>query len=81
MSAKILPAVAAAILLGTTVFASAQTAPYPQGPRAYAPGFVAGPGAWYDPYAGTPFQGVAPYSSYHEPDPYAGTVFDGVAPY
>jgi hypothetical protein len=84
MSAKILPALVAGLLLGTTVLASAQTRNYRQDPyggyrqqrmmqypRAY----------WRDPYAGTPFQDVAPYSNYGEPDPYAGTVYQGVAPY
>jgi hypothetical protein len=34
-----------------------------------------------DPYYGTPFQNVAPYTSYGQPDPYRGTVYDNVAPY
>jgi hypothetical protein len=36
---------------------------------------------WQNPYAGTPFYNVAPYSPNQQPDPYWGTVFEGVAPY
>jgi hypothetical protein len=36
---------------------------------------------WTDPYYGTPFENVAPYTAYGQPDPYRGTVFDNVAPY
>jgi hypothetical protein len=78
MSAKILPAIVVGLLLGTTALASAQPTPYGYGP----PGMVMGPDAyWQGPYAGTPFQDVAPYTSNQEPDPYAGTIWDGVAPY
>jgi hypothetical protein len=81
MSAKILPAIVVGLLLGTTALASAQN--YQQYPYGYGPQrMMPYPGAyWQDPYAGTPFQGVAPYNSNEEPDPYQGTVYEGVAPY
>jgi hypothetical protein len=35
-----------------------------------------------DPYAGTVFDGVAPYGAVPRScDPYAGTIWEGVAPY
>jgi len=34
-----------------------------------------------DPYAGTYWEGVAPYASNARCDPLKGTVFDDVAPY
>jgi hypothetical protein len=35
-----------------------------------------------DPYAGTVFDGVAPYGAVPSScDPYAGTIWEGVAPY
>jgi hypothetical protein len=88
MTEKI-PAILAvtALLLGSTVMASAQTGPY-QGPSPYMGqnfgGQAVGPNFRtyrYDPYAGTYWDGVAPYSSNAQPDPYAGTPWDGVAPY
>ncbi len=76
MSAKMLPALVAGLLLGTTALTSAQPAPDVYGAPEMYPGMYMA-----DPYAGTPFEGVAPYSSYAEPNPYSGTVYDGVAPY
>jgi hypothetical protein len=83
MSAKILPAIVVGLLLGTTALASAQTRNYQQNPYGYGPQrMMQYPGAfWQDPYAGTPYQGVAPYDANDQPDPYAGTVYEGVAPY
>ena len=68
MSAKVLPALIVGLLLGTTTLASAVE----QGVPSYY---------WTDPYYGTPFENVAPYTAYGQPDPYRGTVFDNVAPY
>ena len=68
MSAKILPALIVGLLLGTTTLASAVE----RGVPSYY---------WTDPYYGTPFENVAPYTAYGQPDPYRGTVFDNVAPY
>ena len=81
MSAKLLPALVAAVLIGTTALASAQTRPYQNHHRSYAQRVVPGESSWRDPYAGTYFEGVAPYSSGHEPNPYAGTYWSGVVPY
>jgi hypothetical protein len=91
MSAQILPAIVVGSLLATTALAAAQTPnyqpqDYPANPNYYYQQqpqmMMPGPGVyWQDPYAGTPFQNVAPYSAYDQPDPYAGTVFDNVAPY
>jgi hypothetical protein len=83
MSAKILPAIVLGLLLGTTALASAQTRNYQQAPYNYRQQrMMQYPGPyWQDPYAGTPFENVAPYGSSDQPDPYAGTVFDNVAPY
>jgi hypothetical protein len=93
MSGKLLPALIGGLLLGTTALASAQTlAPAPTKtfqPELLMPVIERGvPPAYYyapyygtDPYGGTPFENVAPYSAYGQPDPYAGTVMDGVAPY
>jgi hypothetical protein len=67
MSAKVLPALIVGLLLGTTTLASAVE----RGVQYY----------WADPYYGTPFENVAPYTAYGQPDPYRGTVFDNVAPY
>jgi hypothetical protein len=78
MTARVLPALVVGLLLGTTALASAQT--YQRG--LYTPVVQRGmPYYYYDPYYGTPFDNVAPYTSYGQPDPYAGTVFQGVAPY
>jgi hypothetical protein len=78
MSAKVLPALVVGLLLGTTALASAQT--YQRG--LYTPVVERGiPPYWADPYYGTPYDNVYPYSSYGRPDPYAGTVYDGIAPY
>ncbi len=78
MSAKILPALIVGLLLGTTAFAAAQTLPA----DAYTPVVYRGMQYyWVDPYYGTPFENVAPYSAYGMPDPYRGTVWDDVAPY
>src|ERR1700683_2511690 len=79
MSAKILPAIVVGLLLGTTALASAQQRPYGYGPPGMIPpGMMMYPDAyWQSPYAGTPFQDVAPYTSNQEPDPYAGTIWDG----
>ena len=81
---KIIPVVAMGLLLGTTALASAQTKTFPRdlytlvlergGP--YYSNYY-----WTDPYYGTPFENVAPYSANSMPDPYAGTVYQGVAPY
>ena len=88
MSAKILPAIVVGLLLATTALAPAQTRNYQT--RNYRPNpyyyqqqqMMQAPGVyWQDPYAGTPFENVAPYSADSQPDPYAGTVFDNVAPY
>ena len=68
MSAKVLPALIVGLLLGTTTLASAVE----RGVQSYY---------WTDPYYGTPFENVAPYTAYGQPDPYRGTVFDNVAPY
>ena len=80
MSPKVLLVLIAGLVLGTTV-ASAQTQTYSRDlltpvvdrgvPYYY----------WTDPYYGTPFENVAPYSAGRMPDPYAGTVYDGIAPY
>jgi len=70
MSAKILPAIVVGLLLGTTAIASAQIGRH----YYYMPAFE-------DPYYGTPFENVAPYTAYGQPDPYTGTVWDNVAPY
>ena len=68
MSAKVLPALIVGLLLGTTTLASAVERGVP-------------PYYWTDPYYGTPFENLAPYTAYGQPDPYRGTVFDNVAPY
>jgi hypothetical protein len=91
MSAKILPAIVVGSLLATTALAAAQTRNYqprnyPANPNYYYEQqpqmMMQGPDVyWQDPYAGTPFENVAPYSANEQPDPYAGTVFDNVAPY
>ena len=88
MSAKILPALALGLLVGTTVLASAQTANTQRdlsAPRdLYKPVVQRGMPYYYygaDPYYGTPFENVAPYTGYGQPDPYRGTRFDNVAPY
>lgn len=81
MSVKLLPAVAVGLLLGTTALASAQTKTFPR--ELYTPVIERGVPSYYwaDPYYGTPFENVAPYTSYGQPDPYRGTAWDGVAPY
>ena len=81
MSAKILPVVAMGLLLGSTALASAQTKAYPR--SLYTPVVERGVPSYYwaDPYYGTPYENVAPYSAYRQPDPYAATVYQGVAPY
>lgn len=88
MSAKVLPALIVGLLLGTTALASAQTKTYqrdlfmPVVERGVPPGYYYGTDYYgADPYWGTPFENVAPYTSYGQPDPYAGTMLDGVAPY
>jgi hypothetical protein len=89
MSAKILPAIVVGLLLATTALAAAQTRNYqprnhPVNPNYYDQQQMMAPtpdAYWQDPYAGTPFQDVAPYSANEQPDPYAGTAFDNVAPY
>jgi hypothetical protein len=83
MLAKTLPAIVVGLLLGTTALASAQTRDFRQAPYDYRQQrMMQYPGAyWQDPYAGTPFENVAPYGADEQPDPYAGTVWDGVAPY
>jgi len=80
-SAKILPVFVGALLIGTTAVASAQTRPYQNHHRSYAQRVMPHPGSWRDPYAGTVFEGVAPYSSANAPNPYAGTYWDGLVPY
>jgi hypothetical protein len=81
MSAKVLPALIVGLLLGTTALASAQTKAFPR--ELYTPVVERGmmPYYWADPYYGTPFENVAPYTAYGQPDPYTGTAWDGVAPY
>ena len=75
-------AVTAALLLGSTVIASAQTGTFPQPGPGYMDNMTPYPGLYgYDPYAGTYWDGVAPYSNAMQPDPYAGTPWEGVAPY
>jgi hypothetical protein len=91
MSAKILPAIVVGSLLATTALAAAQTRNYPPQNYPANPDYyyyqqrqmmMPTPDAyWQDPYAGTPFQNVAPYGANQQPDPYAGSVFDNVAPY
>jgi hypothetical protein len=81
MSAKVLPVLIVGLLLGTTAFAAAQTKTLPgdtSTPVVYRgmPSYY-----WTDPYYGTPFENVAPYSADSMPDPYRGTVYDGIAPY
>ena len=81
MSPKVLLVLIAGLVLGTTAAASAQTQTHPNNlltpvvergmPNYY----------WTDPYYGTPFENVAPYTAGRMPDPYAGTVYDGIAPY
>jgi hypothetical protein len=77
MSAKVLPALVVGLLLGMTALASAQT--YQRG--LYTPVVERGIPYWADPYYGTPYDNVYPYTAYGRPDPYAGTVYDGIAPY
>jgi hypothetical protein len=80
MSAKILPAIVVGLLLGSTALASAQMRSldqYGYGP----PGMMYPDAYWQEPYAGTPFQNVAPFTSNQEPDPYADSIWDDVAPY
>lgn len=81
MSAKVLPALIVGLLLGTTAFAAAQTKTLPR--DLYTPVVERGipPYYWIDPYYGTPFENVAPYTASGQPDPYRGTVYDNVAPY
>jgi hypothetical protein len=67
MSAKVLPALIVGLLLGTTALASAVERGIPP--------------YWADPYYGTPYDNVYPYTAYGQPDPYRGTVYDNVAPY
>jgi hypothetical protein len=90
MSAKILPALALGLLVGTTALASAQTANTQRDLSAdlstardlYTPVVERGmPYYWADPYYGTPYENVAPYTGYGQPDPYRGSRFDNVAPY
>ncbi len=81
MSAKILPALVAGLLLGTAVAASAQTQSYPRDLVTPVVDRSAPYYYWTDPYYGTPFENVAPYAAGRMPDPYAGTVYDGIAPY
>ena len=68
MSAKVLSALIVGLLLATTTLASAV--------ERGVPNYY-----WTDPYYGTPFENVAPYTAYGQPNPYRGTVFDNVAPY
>jgi hypothetical protein len=78
MSAKVLPAIVVGLLLGTTALASAQTFQ----PDTYTQVVYRGPYYyWADPYYGTPYDNVYPYSASGIPDPYRGTVYDNVAPY
>lgn len=81
MSPKVLPVLIVGLVLGTTVAASAQTKIYPR--DLYTPVVQRGVQYYYwtDPYYGTPFENVAPYTAGNMPDPYAGTVYDGIAPY
>ena len=81
MSPKVLLVLIAGLVLGTTVAASAQTQTYQSG--LFTPVVERGMPSYYwtDPYYGTPFENVAPYSAGRMPDPYAGTVYDGIAPY
>ncbi len=75
-------AVVAALLLGSTVMASAQTKTYRQNAATYMQGVAPYRGThWRDPYAGTYWEGIAPYGSNDQPDPYAGSYLYGVAPY
>ena len=80
MSVKVLPVLIAGLVLGTTVAASAQTKTFPRDliTLVVERGM---PYYWTDPYYGTPFENVAPYTAGRMPDPYAGTVWDNVAPY
>lgn len=79
MSAKIVAAMAAAVLLGTTALASAQAQHQQRHrPRVSPPPYGT---TWRDPYAGTYYENVAPYGSSGMRDPYYGTPFQGVAPY
>jgi hypothetical protein len=86
MSAKVLPALVVGLLLGTTAFAAAQTI-QPGAAQTIQPGtstkvVYRGPYYyWTDPYYGTPYDNVYPYSASGMPDPYRGTVYDGIAPY
>jgi hypothetical protein len=75
MSTKILAALTAAAVLVSAGEASAQIkAPAMRHNHLNA--------SQCDSYAGTVWDGVAPYSSTGgQCDPYAGTVWDGVAPY
>jgi hypothetical protein len=68
MFGKILPVMAAGILVGTvaSAFALDRGAPEPLP---------------YDPYYGTYWDNVAPYNSVGIPDPYAGRYYNNVAPY
>jgi hypothetical protein len=83
MSQKLIPAAlaVAALLIGSTAMASAQTSAN----RPFAPSYTQNPaprGAYAsDPNAGTIWYNVAPYGSDQAANPYAGTIWDGVAPY
>ena len=75
-------AVIAALLLGSTMMASAQTKTHRQNAPIYMQDVAPYRGMqWRDPYAGTYWEGLAPYGSNDRPDPYAGTYWEGVAPY
>jgi hypothetical protein len=63
MSAKILPALVAAVLVGTTALASAQTRSYWQDPYGYARGVAPGPAYQQGPFVGTFSEGM-PYNTY-----------------
>jgi hypothetical protein len=75
MSVKILAALTAATILVSTGAASAQN-------KVPAMGDGQSIASQCNPYAGTVWDGVAPYSSKGgRCDPYAGTIWDGIAPY
>jgi hypothetical protein len=75
MSAKILAALTAVAILVSAGAASAKSKVSTMRHNHFT-------ASQCDPYAGTVWDGVAPYgSSGRQCDPYAGTVWDDVAPY
>jgi hypothetical protein len=72
MSAKILPAIVAAALIGTTVVASAQTRSYWQDPYSYTRDVAPGPAYQQGPFVGTFSEGLPYGTAAFGPGPYNG---------